>query len=133
MFPECSLQVCGVDPTSGGASSSKPFQKSAEQSSEESDDDNKNEDDCFLCKEGGELICCDFCREAFHAKCLAELGTRVPDDDEDKWQGPCCRQLDSQTLSSQPLDSQPLYSQPLDSQPVEEEEEEEDEEYNSLD
>eukprot|EP00536_Pseudo-nitzschia_multiseries_P015315 jgi/Psemu1/262841/estExt_Genewise1Plus.C_8550018 len=31
--------------------------------------DGEHDDDCYICYEGGELICCDFCEKSFHCAC----------------------------------------------------------------
>ncbi|KAL3940105.1 MAG: hypothetical protein SGBAC_005289 [Bacillariaceae sp.] len=41
-------------------------------------------DYCVICKEGGTLLCCDFCRNAVHMHCMADKFTiKAPEPDED--------------------------------------------------
>lgn len=38
----------------------------------------KNEDECAVCHDGGELICCDGCPRAFHLACLCPPLQEIP-------------------------------------------------------
>jgi len=42
---------------------------------------------CRVCKDGGELLCCDSCPSAYHTHCLNPPLTDVPDGD---WKCPRC-------------------------------------------
>ncbi|XP_057795298.1 DDT domain-containing protein PTM-like [Salvia miltiorrhiza] len=46
--------------------------------------DDGNGDECYLCKTDGNLICCDGCPAAFHAKCVGVSSSLLP---EGQW---CC-------------------------------------------
>ncbi|XP_029929915.1 autoimmune regulator [Myripristis murdjan] len=46
-----------------------------------------NDDECAVCKDGGELICCDGCPQAFHLTCLDPPLTCIPSG---SWQCQWC-------------------------------------------
>ncbi|XP_076733046.1 autoimmune regulator [Maylandia zebra] len=67
-----------------------------------------NDDECTVCKDGGELICCDGCPRAFHLACLDPPLSSIPSG---SWQCEWCRghrvkkekaQLPLQALSAHP-------------------------------
>ncbi|XP_074076961.1 autoimmune regulator [Macrotis lagotis] len=47
----------------------------------------KNDDECAVCRDGGELICCDGCPRAFHLACLEPPLTEIPSG---MWRCGCC-------------------------------------------
>ncbi|RVE61948.1 hypothetical protein OJAV_G00174940 [Oryzias javanicus] len=47
-----------------------------------------NDDECAVCKDGGELICCDGCPRAFHLTCLNPPLVSIPSG---SWQCERCR------------------------------------------
>ena len=51
------------------------------------DSEGEHADYCHTCKDGGELLCCDFCPLAYHLGCLAPPIERIPDGD---WKCPRC-------------------------------------------
>ncbi|XP_060528036.1 chromodomain-helicase-DNA-binding protein Mi-2 homolog isoform X2 [Cylas formicarius] len=50
-------------------------------------DDDEHQEFCRVCKDGGELLCCDSCPSAYHTHCLNPPLTEVPDGD---WKCPRC-------------------------------------------
>ena len=54
---------------------------------EHADSEGEHADYCYTCKDGGELLCCDFCPLAYHLKCLVPPMDSIPNDD---WRCPRC-------------------------------------------
>lgn len=50
-------------------------------------DDDEHQEFCRLCKDGGELLCCDSCPSAYHTFCLDPPLSEIPDGD---WRCPRC-------------------------------------------
>ncbi|XP_019898343.2 autoimmune regulator [Esox lucius] len=48
----------------------------------------RNDDECAVCKDGGELICCDGCPKAYHLVCLDPPLTTIPSG---TWRCQSCR------------------------------------------
>ncbi|XP_032744659.1 autoimmune regulator isoform X4 [Rattus rattus] len=65
----------------------------------------QNEDECAVCHDGGELICCDGCPRAFHLACLSPPLQEIPSG---LWRCSCCLQGRIQQNLSQPEESRPL-------------------------
>ncbi|XP_061393824.1 chromodomain-helicase-DNA-binding protein Mi-2 homolog [Musca vetustissima] len=53
----------------------------------EEDDDDEHQEFCRICKDGGELLCCDSCPSAYHTFCLNPPLDTIPDGD---WRCPRC-------------------------------------------
>lgn len=53
----------------------------------EEKDDDEHQEFCRICKDGGELLCCDSCPSAYHTHCLNPPLTDIPDGD---WKCPRC-------------------------------------------
>ncbi|XP_043270703.1 chromodomain-helicase-DNA-binding protein Mi-2 homolog isoform X3 [Venturia canescens] len=51
------------------------------------EDDDEHMEFCRVCKDGGELLCCDSCTSAYHTHCLNPPLTEIPDGD---WKCPRC-------------------------------------------
>ena len=51
------------------------------------DEDDEHMEFCRVCKEGGELLCCDSCNSAYHLRCLDPPLEEVP---EESWTCPRC-------------------------------------------
>ncbi|XP_021060145.1 autoimmune regulator isoform X6 [Mus pahari] len=64
----------------------------------------QNEDECAVCHDGGELICCDGCPRAFHLACLSPPLQEIPSG---LWRCSCCLQGRVQQNLSQPEVSRP--------------------------
>lgn len=50
-------------------------------------DDDEHQEFCRVCKDGGELLCCDSCPSAYHTFCLNPPLSEIPDGD---WKCPRC-------------------------------------------
>lgn len=53
----------------------------------EQDDEDEHQEFCRVCKDGGELLCCDSCISAYHTFCLNPPLSEIPDGD---WRCPRC-------------------------------------------
>ncbi|XP_078265924.1 autoimmune regulator [Rhinoraja longicauda] len=57
----------------------------------------KNDDECAICRDGGELICCDGCPRAFHLNCLIPPIKEIPNG---TWRCLSCRSKDGDTRAT---------------------------------
>ncbi|XP_032387675.1 autoimmune regulator [Etheostoma spectabile] len=72
-----------------------------------------NDDECAVCKDGGELICCDGCPQAFHLTCLDPPLTSIPSGTwRCEW---CCGNRVKRETGQLPL--HPLIAQPQPTNP----------------
>ena len=51
------------------------------------DSEGEHADFCYMCKDGGELLCCDICPLAYHLGCLVPPMEVIPDGE---WSCPRC-------------------------------------------
>lgn len=51
-------------------------------------DVSKNDSYCWVCHEGGEVLCCDHCPRVFHIQCS---GLAIPPSEDDDWICPVCK------------------------------------------
>lgn len=70
-------------------SSKAPSEREDEEDSEMEGMDSEGEhaDFCYVCKDGGELLCCDICPLAYHLNCLTPPMEVIPDGE---WSCPRC-------------------------------------------
>ncbi|XP_004697358.1 autoimmune regulator [Echinops telfairi] len=75
----------------------------------------KNEDECAVCRDGGELICCDGCPRAFHLACLCPPLREIPSG---TWR--CSGCLQGKALQGAPTahTEQPRLQEPPSENPV---------------
>ncbi|XP_013360822.1 PREDICTED: autoimmune regulator isoform X2 [Chinchilla lanigera] len=64
----------------------------------------QNEDECAVCRDGGELICCDGCPRAFHLACLSPPLREIPSG---TWRCSCCLQGSGQQAPGQAQEPRP--------------------------
>ncbi|KAL4833916.1 hypothetical protein H8958_011675 [Nasalis larvatus] len=73
----------------------------------------KNEDECAVCRDGGELICCDGCPRAFHLACLSPPLREIPSG---TWRCSSCLQVTVQEMqprAEEPRPQEPPVGTPL--------------------
>jgi len=63
-----------------------------EDSYQDAGSDGEHTDYCYLCKDGGELLCCDTCPLAFHLRCLFPPMKSIP---HGSWSCPRCAVSDT--------------------------------------
>ncbi|XP_045859676.1 autoimmune regulator [Meles meles] len=73
----------------------------------------KNEDECAVCRDGGELICCDGCPRAFHLACLSPPLRDIPSG---TWR--CSRCLQAKAPPDLPRAEEPPPPEPPAEPPV---------------
>ncbi|XP_059248456.1 autoimmune regulator [Mustela nigripes] len=73
----------------------------------------KNEDECAVCRDGGELICCDGCPRAFHLACLSPPLRDIPSG---TWR--CSRCLQARAPPDLPRAEEPPPAEPPAEPPV---------------
>ena len=66
--------------------------------------DSDHQDNCFYCKDGGELLCCDVCPKTFHTYCLNPPMEDIPDGE---WR---CAWCAVSVLATATSDAMPLYA-----------------------
>ncbi|XP_011724195.1 autoimmune regulator isoform X3 [Macaca nemestrina] len=78
----------------------------------------KNEDECAVCRDGGELICCDGCPRAFHLACLSPPLREIPSG---TWRCSGCLQVtvqETQPRAEEPRPQEPPVETPVPTAPL---------------
>ena len=57
------------------------------------DDDGLNQTECYVCKDGGEVLCCDFCPSVVHKHCLSLEDQEQAISSESDWKCPKCHSV----------------------------------------
>jgi hypothetical protein len=94
--------------SSNGSSNSSSIDSedvsSSSSSSDEDDDDDHGQDnhgsECEICKQPGELLCCDHCTRVFHIHCLTPPLKSSP---QTNWKCPVCIKNNNHKRPSKPL------------------------------
>ena len=55
---------------------------------EDEEEETFHGDYCKICRDGGELLCCDFCPGTYHMRCVKPQLITVP---EGEWKCPLCK------------------------------------------
>jgi len=71
----------------------------------------ENSDECAICEEGGELICCETCPQSYHLACMGLTASDV--EHVEKWSCPTCVRRQRNQLS--PSRSSPRKKERIDS------------------
>ncbi|XP_011724196.1 autoimmune regulator isoform X4 [Macaca nemestrina] len=78
----------------------------------------QNEDECAVCRDGGELICCDGCPRAFHLACLSPPLREIPSG---TWRCSGCLQVtvqETQPRAEEPRPQEPPVETPVPTAPL---------------
>ncbi|CAI8032310.1 Protein kinase C-binding protein 1 [Geodia barretti] len=65
----------------------------------EKQDASKNDSYCWVCHDGGDVLCCDRCPRVFHVQCS---GLPKEPEGEEEWFCPVCKNIDRRTKRSRP-------------------------------
>ena len=63
-------------------------EEEGEEEEEVEGSEGEHADYCFICKDGGQLLCCDHCPLAYHLSCLVPPLKQIPKGD---WSCPRCQ------------------------------------------
>ena len=77
------------EPAAGHGRRHRAAEDGSEDSGSEESDSGENENVCHQCSAGGDLVCCDGCRHAYHARCLPDDALAMSAKEGD-WFCPVC-------------------------------------------